>query len=215
MKTFLLFFSTVFCSTIQISAFGQKEEKSLDVIPLEYEMLDSNQVKAIGILKNLNDPCNFFTYPSPSDPSKSRIAYFTTDKNKWTSALLSVSYLKSVTFYQINLDKKEQEEIVVKGEIVSGCSQGTYNEDVLMIINIDNSPKQIFGVYYACSSLYFGELKSGEERNSRCEREIKISEDGIIVSPFLKNKKPFGSCVMAQLPDGSYSMKDGKIKIKE
>lgn len=216
MKTILFCFYIVFCPTMNTSVFGQKREKSLEVIALEYETLDSSQIKLIRPPKDLKGTSDFFIYSLPSDLSKNRIAYYTTDRNKWTSALLTVSHLESTNLSQINIDKKGQPEVVVKAGITSGCSQGTNNEDLIIIINIDKVPKQIFCAYYACSSRYFGELGSGSEmKYNHCEREIKISEEGIIVSPFTTDQTPFGGCKETNLPSGTYVMKDGQVKIKE
>src|SRR5690348_2379669 len=98
----------LFILTCTTTAYGQRNRRgvadSLEAIKLEYETLDYATIKAHNPLVNVH----FHNVVSYSDkPGTIKLAYYTTDKNTWTSVTLPFSE-RTNDFNLVNLDGKGQ-----------------------------------------------------------------------------------------------------------
>ena len=209
--------STIFSLCLTISLFGQgvdfESPDSLATVKLDFDILDSNAIKATNPLININFR-NIVSYYSKDGI---KLAYCTTDKNKWITFLLPFSE-RTNDFSTYNLDKKGQVEIIVRGQILNYGSGGGIGDEWVMIYNIDSVPTQIFKVHYGCFEESLGDRnKNGEGAyKNGCTRQIKLTDTTIIISPLNKNKYPAGTdCTLTNIPSGKYIMESGQIKKKK
>jgi len=205
---------TILLLTLISAVYGQDNDfdvpESLATVRLEYEILDSI---AITMLDNTSRNIHFPNIVSYESEGEIKLAYFTVDKNEWTSVLLPFNRTTN-NFNLINLDKKGQPELIVKGEIVEYGSGGGTGIQVMLIINIDSIPIQIFKIYYGCWKESFGDRHSnGKGRYlKKYEREIKITDNSIIIDSLDKTNYPFEECGLTEIPSGIYIMEAGQIR---
>ena len=106
--------------------FAQNEWKeetpdSLASVILEFETLSLKQISSKKPLKNAGVQ-NVVTY---QDEDGTKIAYYTTDRNKWTAVTVPFT-TTSIDFKLINIDQVGPSELVVKGRISKyGTGGGT------------------------------------------------------------------------------------------
>jgi hypothetical protein len=209
--------TTILILTLTTVAYGQDNDQvesvSLSIVKLEYEILDSAAIKTTNPLINIHFP-NIVSYYSQDGI---KLAYYTTDKNRWTSFLLPFSE-QTNDFDLVNLDKKGQSELIVKGDIITYGSGGGTGIKGMLIINIDSVPTQIFKIYYSCWEESFGDKNNngaGAYTNSYT-RQIKITETTIIISPLDKKKYPAETdCSLTNIPSGPYVLVSGRIRKKK
>jgi len=189
-----------------------EQPDSLAVIKLEYEILDSNSLKAKDPLINTRKR-NVVTYYSDEGI---RLAYYIKDPDKWISVLLPYDE-RTNNFNFINLDKKGQPELIVKGDIRNygtGCGTGL---NWMIILNIDSIPTQIFKINFGCWDECFGDRNNEGEGGfyNSYERNILLSKKGILISPISEKIDDVNHCELTEIPAGLYIMKDGKIELKK
>jgi hypothetical protein len=198
--------------------FGQDTDfdqaDSLARIEFSYETLDSNAVRLLNKKININTR-SFFDYYSGSS-SRTRLAYCTNNKNKWTSILLPFENVTLTEFKQINIDKKGLAELEIKGASQDYGSGGGTGIRWLIIINIDSVPTQILKIFYGCWDESFGDRENNGQGHyyKEYERKITVSENGIIISPLNKKKYPFEECGLTEIPSGTYILNGGEIRKK-
>lgn len=198
--------------TLVTYVYGQNSEletpDSLSAIKLDFEILDSNAINRKQPLRNILFP-NIVTYHSEDGV---KLAYYTTDNNKWTSFFLPFSDLTN-DFDLVNLDRSGQPELIVIGEDKNYGSGGGTGVTGIVILNVDSIPIQIFKVYYSCFEESFGDRQNYGEGNyfKKYERYLRIKANGIIILPLEKDKYPFSECNLTEIPPGIYVMDNGKI----
>ena len=208
--------TTILILALTTVVYGQDNDSnmpdSLMTVKLEYEILDSISIKATNPLINIHFP-NIVSYYSKDGIN---LAYYTTNKNQWTSVLLPFSE-RTNDFNLVNLDKKGQPELIVRGDILTYGSGGGTGIKGMLILNIDSVPTQVFKIYYSCWEESFGDkTKNGEGAYTKLyERKIKITGSSIIVAPLDKKQFPFDSCGLTEIPSGTYIMDNGKIRKKK
>ena len=190
---------------------------SLTVIKLEYEILDSATITMFGgPLRNIHFP-NIVSYEIMSYESgrEIKLAYYTVDKNKWTAVSLPFNRTTN-NFNLVNLDNKGQPELIVKGVVEQYGSGGGTGIRGMVILNIDSIPTQIFKIHYGCWIESFGDRhNNGEGRFFKeHEREIKITDNSIIIGSLDKKQYPFYECRLTEIPSGTYIMEAGQIRKK-
>jgi hypothetical protein len=209
--------TTIVILTLTTVVYGQDnyqvEPDSLSIVKLEFEILDSAAIKMTNPLVNIHFP-NIISYHSQEGI---KLAYYTTDKNRWTSFLLPFSE-QTNDFDLVNLDKKGHSELIVKGDVLTYGSGGGTGIKGMLIINIDSIPTQIFKIYYSCWEESFGDKNNngaGAYINSYT-RQIKITETTIIIAPLDKKKYPAETdCSLTNIPNGIYIMDSGRIRKKK
>jgi len=191
------------------SDFGTPD--SFATVKLEYETLDSTTIIALNPRRNIHFP-NIVSYESEGEI---KLAYFTIDKNEWTSVFLPFNSTTN-NFNLVNLDKKGQAELIIEGEIANYGSGGGTGIRGMVIINIDSIPTQIFKIYYGCWIESFGDRhNNGEGRFFKeYEREIIITDNSIIIGSLDKKEYPFYECELTKIPSGIYIMEAGQIRKK-
>jgi hypothetical protein len=209
--------STIFSLFLTISLFGQgidfESPDSLATVKLDFDILDSNAIKATNPLINIHFR-NIVSYYSKDGI---KLAYCTTDKNKWTAFLLPFSE-RTNDFSTYNLDKKGQVEIIVRGQILNYGSGGGTGDEWVMIYNIDSVPTQIFKVHYGCFEESFGDKNNNGKAayTKGYTRQIKITDTTITISTLDKKKYPRDTdCTLTNIPNGEYIMESGQIKKKK
>ncbi len=185
---------------------------SLATVKLEYETLDSI---AITMLNNPSRNIHFPNIVSYDSDDGVKLAYYTVDKNKWTAILLPFSRTTN-DFSLVNLDKKGQAELIIKGENACYGSGGGTGIKGMLILNIDSIPTQIFKIYYGCWEESFGDrTNNGEGRYiKQYDRGIKITNNSIIIGSLDKRDHPFDDCKLTEIQSGTYFMKSGQIQRK-
>jgi hypothetical protein len=122
-------------------------------------------------------------------------------------------------FSLVNLDKKGQAELIIKGEISDYGSGGGWGVKGMIIINIDSIPTQIFRILYGCWEDSFGDRKNNGEGSyfNLYEREIRITDNSIIIGSLDKTQYTdylINGCGLTEIPSGTYIMKAGQIRKK-
>ncbi len=181
---------------------------SLAVVKLSYETLDSNAINTAQPWINMH----LRTIVCLNTDEGVKLAYYTTDKNRWRAFLLPFSRWTN-NFDTCNLDKIGQPEIVIKGVIAEYGSRGGTVIAGMVIINIDSIPTQIFNVLYGCLQESFGDMTQNGETTS-FQRTINIENRAIVISPLDKRKYPFSQCRLTEIPTGTYRMTGGQIRRK-
>lgn len=209
--------SAIISLFLTISLCGQDNEflspDSLATVTLDFETLDSNAINSKQQLINIHYR-NIVSYYSEDGI---KMAYYTTDKNKWTAFLLPFSE-RTNNFDTNNLDKKRNYEIIVRGEILNYGSGGGTGEKWITIYNIDSIPTQILKLNYGCYEESFGDKNNNGEGAfyNGYTRKIKFYNETIIISPIDKKKYlKYTDCVMTNIPSGTYIMDRGRIKKKK
>jgi hypothetical protein len=207
--------STIISLLLTISLFGQGSDfespDSLATVKLDFDILDSNAIKATNPLINIH----FRNIVSFYSKDGIKLAYCTTDKNKWTAFLLPFSE-RTNDFSIYNLDKKGQVEIIVRGQILNYGSGGGTGDEWVMIYNIDSVPTQIFKVHYGCFEESFGDKNGKAAFTKGYTRQIKITDTTITISTLDKKKYPRDTdCALTNIPSGTYIMDRGQIKKKK
>ena len=198
------------------AAYGQHKNRgvadSLEALKMEYETLDFAAIKAHNPLINVHFR-NVVTYQDKA--GKIRLAYYTTDKNKWISVSMPFSE-RTNDFNLVNIDGKGQPELIVRGEYRKYGSGGGTGEKQMLILNIDGDPVQIFNVFYGCWEESFGDRENNGAGGyyNKYERAIAVSEKGILISPLEKRKYPESGCDLTEIPAGNYVYENGQIKKK-
>jgi hypothetical protein len=186
---------------------AELEPDSLAVIELEFETLTAADIKSKSPVVNTNLH-NVVTYQTEDG---SILSYYIADKNKWISVVLPFGLnISDVKF--INLDKKGSPELIIKGGLYEYGTGGGMQELVMIILTINNIPKQIFKVSYGYVDESFGDKsKDGEGGYYRVyERKISVTEHGVIILPNIKRMPSFVR--LTKIPSGTYAMKNGLLR---
>jgi hypothetical protein len=175
---------------------------SLEVIELACDTLSSEIIKAKHIVNNPHYP-DVVTYNSDDGIY---LSYYLPGKNQWLSILTPFNN-ETIDIQIINLDGKGKPEIVIKGAIANYGGHGGATDYLMMILNIDTTPKQIFNIIYGGSIETFGDA-THKTILETYKRNIKISSQGIYISP-LSKKSITGN--ETNIRSGKYIMKNGMI----
>lgn len=178
------------------------EADSLKVIELDCDTLSSEMLKTKNVVANPHYP-NVVTYKSDEDVY---LAYNLNEKDQWISVLTPFNN-ETDDIQCVNFDRKNNPEVVVRGEVSSYGGHGGTTDYIMMILNVDDKPKQIFKIIYGGSVEMFGNVNHKTTLNTY-KRNIKISNQGIYLSP-LSNKSV--TLNETDIRSGKYIMKDGAI----
>jgi len=214
MKKFVIIFILVLTNTLFGQEINKADSNSLATVKLKYQILDSNTVKLIAFQLTNSKYTNILSYKSKGQV---RLAYFTTDKDRWTSIALPFSE-ETNDFSFINLGSKESSALVVKGMVTKsekrGRSEHRSHTYVMLIININSAPIQIFKVNYGCDETeipYDGANKNNYNYN-KYERKIEVTDKELILSSPDKKAYSFENCNITEIPDGTYTYDGVKYK---
>jgi hypothetical protein len=181
---------------------GNENADSLEIIELACDTLSSTVLKTKHIAANPRYP-GVVTYNSDDGVY---LSYYVSDKNQWLSIL--TPFTSETSDVQIiNLDGKGKPEIIVMGEIASYGGHGGTTDFLMMVLNIDNAPKQIFKIIYGGSIEIFGDVKHKTILETY-KRSVRISSQGIYISP-LSKKSITGN--ETNIKSGKYIMQNGVI----
>lgn len=200
----------LFLTTILFVQDNDFSSGSFTIVKLDYELLDTTTFKSkIIIDKQYPNIVSYFS------DNGLKIAYCSTNKNKLTSVFLKFDE-RTDSFKVVNFDKKGQPEIILYGQTLQYGSGGGTALKWLMIINIDSVPTQIFKINYGLLFEDFGDkTKNGEGAYSKLyERQIKINKTSIIISPLDEKNHPCDT-KLTEIPNGTYIMKNGRIRKKK
>src|SRR5688572_18298346 len=110
--TFMKIVITLIIWTFSTTIRGQEIDigvpDSLETIKLEYETVDSMAIIKRNPHKRIGNIVSYDNY-------RTKLGYYKTDRNKWTSVSLPFSG-QADTFYFINIDKNGGQELIIKGE---------------------------------------------------------------------------------------------------
>ncbi|HOY31178.1 MAG TPA: hypothetical protein PKW80_04800 [Bacteroidales bacterium] len=206
MRILITFVILAFVTAVSGQVSNPDDTTGLSVVKLKYRVLDSNTVRNISYPLTNSKYSNILSY---SDKGKIRLAYFTNDKNKWTSIALPFSEVTN-DFKLISPASGSETLLMVRGIKNStenhGRSVHRTNNYSMLIIKADGAPVQIFKVSYGCDETEIpndGENESVYDYQSY-KRTIEVTEKGItITSPDHVMSIPC-SCPLTAIKDGTY-----------
>ncbi|MDR6941634.1 hypothetical protein [Mucilaginibacter pocheonensis] len=179
------------------------EPDSLGSAALEYEELST---EAIEKLKHRNNKqsSNIITY---NGNDGLRLAYYSARFDKWLSVLLPFSTGPSEINW-VNLDKKAQPELVIKGEVLKYGTGGGTTDYVMLILNVEDKPIQLLKITYGWGEESFGDKEHNGvgSYNHDIIRRAAITENGLFLS-----SDPNSKTGDYDIPNGRYVLVDGKI----
>ena len=212
MKNLLTILTLVLSITVLGQSSGLKKVDCLEIIKLKFQFLDSNVVKAIEYPLTNSKFQNILSY---SSKNHIRLAYFTTNRNKWISFELPFSE-ETNDFKFINIEGKSK--LIVKGMVGNSENRGRSvhktNKYMMLILNIDKEPTQILKVIYGCDE---AEIANDGAKNApsyfhKYERKIEVNENGLIITTPDKKEYSFEGCVLSEIEDGTYIFEGTGIK---
>ncbi len=178
----------------------------LAIVNLKFEKLDSNAVKSIGFTLLNSKYLNILSYIKKGHI---RLAYYTKDKNNWTSIELPFSEVTN-DFGFIYSSDSSASGIIVKGNIGKsenrGRSEFRTHTYVMVIINIRSTPTQILKINYGCdeAQIAFDGARDQASFFHKYERKIEVTEKGVIISTPERKLFSFKGSILSDIPDGTY-----------
>jgi hypothetical protein len=163
---------------------GYDDANPLEVRPIKYIRLDTNQIKSIFKIAYLNlNFKNVICYQDTIGKHTVRIAYQLKEKKQWIS--FPTPFMNPTTdFKLIKINEKGPPLLVVKSDIAfEPWPSGERRKDAFIVYTIDSTPTQVFKLIYRCSEFSVGDrTKNGEGRyNFTRERKILIDSTGLTI----------------------------------
>lgn len=218
MKTLLtvwLCFAGYFLSAQVLHPVGELPvPDSLAVVPLAYQVLDSQQVAAL--ISEYMDINNLMSF----NYSKGGLHYFAFRRgniNNWLS--FEVPYEDDCNISDVdraNLGTKGEEQWIIKGECRNYGGGGGTGTKWLIMVNIDTVPKRVLKIIYGCFEESFGDRQNEGEGRYYIEnaRRVAVIEDAIAIGIIDREDPAFDNCELTNLPSGFYTLQSGRM-VKE
>jgi hypothetical protein len=179
------------------------EPDSLGSAALEYEELSTEEIEKLKSRNNKHSS-NVITY---NGNDGLRLAYHPTRSDKWLSVLLPFSTEPSEINW-VNLDRKAQPELAIKGEVLNYGTGGGTTDYVMLILNVEDKPIQLLKITYGWGEESFGdkEHNGAGSYNHDIIRGISITENGLFLS-----SAPNSKTSDYDIPNGRYVLVGDKI----